>query len=610
MIGLIRRTIPIFLIAGIVALVVILSLTILISAQSPPVSVEKAASPDPVDPGGLVKYSVAFTNSSESTVDLNFVTDTLPADFVFLNMGTVDGCDPVATDDPSGTTESIVWTGPYPIPAGSVRCLAYWVLVTPWVPPAVYQNHLEALLSTGETISDTAPVTVPGASLDGEKDATPEHAYSGDPVDYVVELANNGTTDAVLTVIADTLPETFTFQQMISGPLPAPDVQGNVLVWLGPFTIPAGQDLQFAYEVTAAGTFGHTYSNRVEVNYNGPETAPIEAQVTIMADVSVYLPMLLRQMPPEPPPLEDLLAFDSKPGSDFEIFTIKPDGTRSTNVSNEAGGDVDPDWSPDGARIAWVNYAADGEIFAADADGSNKVNLTDNSKLDREPDWSPDGSKIAFTSFRDDTWQVYVMNADGSSQTRMTYHQCQSYNALWSPDGTRIAYVCGLDEHADIFVMSADGSSYVHLTDNDHADVAPAWSPDSTRLAYVSGKLYDAEIYVVDVDSGVETRLTNNGYADYAPDWSPDGSLIAFSTFMDGSYEIATLNANDGSNVTNLTQTLLGDYVPKWSPEGDQISFVSARDGNKELYVMDADGSAQLRLTFTANDESLHDWQP
>jgi TolB protein len=396
---------------------------------------------------------------------------------------------------------------------------------------------------------------------------------------------------------------------MISGPLPDPDVQGNVLVWPGPFTILATEGLEFSYEVVAAGTSGQTYSNRVEVDYNGPATAPIEAQVTLISDLSyVYLPMLLRQLPP---PSEGLLAFDSKPGSDFDIFIIKPDGTGSANVSNEAGGDVDPDWSPDGARIAWVNYAADGEIFAADADGSNKVNLTDNSKLDREPDWSPDGTKIAFTSFRDSTWEVYVMNADGSSQTRMTTeHQCQSYNALWSPDGTRIAYICGLDAYAEIFVMSADGSSYERLTDNDYADTAPVWSPDSTRLAYVSGGLYDAEIYVVDVDSGVETRLTNNGYADYAPDWSPDGSLIAFSTFLDSSYEIATMNATDGSGLTNLTQTPLGDFVPKWSPDGAQISFVSSRDNNKELYVMDADGSAQLRLTFTSADESLHDWQP
>lgn len=596
------------------ALLVILSLTILISAQSPPVSLDKTAEPDTIDPGDTgdsVKYTVVFSNSSESTVTLTAVVDTLPTGFTFLSMGTVAGCDTLTASPPSGTTGTIVWGGPFSIPASSLRCLAYSVWVDAGLDPSVYLNHLETSLSTGETISDTAPVTVTGAILLGEKDASPEEVHSGDPVTYTVELINSGTTEAVLTVITDTLPGTFAFKQMISGPLPEPIVQDNVLVWPVPFSIPAGTNLEFTYSATAMGTSGHAYANRIEVDYNGPEMSPIEAQVTIKSDVwNVYLPALLRQLPVEPPPSEGLLAFDSKPGSDFEIFTIKPDGTGSTNVSNESGGDVDPAWSPDGARIAWVNYAADGEIFAADASGGNKVNLTDNDKLDRNPDWSPDGSKIAFTSFRDGRWEVYVMNSDGSNQTRMTDQPCQSYNALWSPDGTRIAYICGLDEYADIYVMPANGSSYERLTNNGYEDSAHAWSPDSTRLAYVSGELYDAEIYVVDVASGVQTRLTNNGYADYAPDWSPDGSLIAFSTYLDSSYEIATMNASDGSGLTNLTQTAKGDYVPKWSPDGAQISFVSTRDDNKELYVMDADGSNQLRLTVTANDESLHDWQP
>src|ERR1044072_4457908 len=40
------------------------------------------------------------------------------------------------------------------------------------------------------------------------------------------------------------------------------------------------------------------------------------------------------------------------------------------------------------------------EIYAMNADGSNQVRLTNNSASDLEPSFSPDGSKIAFISDR------------------------------------------------------------------------------------------------------------------------------------------------------------------------------------------------------------------
>ena len=48
-----------------------------------------------------------------------------------------------------------------------------------------------------------------------------------------------------------------------------------------------------------------------------------------------------------------------------------------------------------------------------DADGDSQTNLTDNAQVDLEPSWSPDGSRIAFVSDRGRHRQVYVMDADG-----------------------------------------------------------------------------------------------------------------------------------------------------------------------------------------------------
>ncbi len=96
-------------------------------------------------------------------------------------------------------------------------------------------------------------------------------------------------------------------------------------------------------------------------------------------------------------------------------------------------------------------------IFASD--GSNQMQLTNNPAGDGdvEPAFSPDGAKIAFTSHRswNDNTEIYVMNADGSNQIRLTSNAGHDFQPAWSPDGTKIAYIRVFDK---INVMNADGS--------------------------------------------------------------------------------------------------------------------------------------------------------
>ena len=54
------------------------------------------------------------------------------------------------------------------------------------------------------------------------------------------------------------------------------------------------------------------------------------------------------------------------------------------------------------------------------ADGTGQTRLTNNAGDDRSPTWSPDGQKIAFASDRDGNVEIYVMNADGTGQTNLT----------------------------------------------------------------------------------------------------------------------------------------------------------------------------------------------
>jgi len=250
------------------------------------------------------------------------------------------------------------------------------------------------------------------------------------------------------------------------------------------------------------------------------------------------------------------------------------------------------------------------DIYVMDADGSNTTRLTNNPASDVNPAWSPDGTKIAFVSaragFGND--EIYVTDADGSNPTRLTNDSAGDYEPAWSPDGTRIAFGSSRDGNDEIYIMDANGSNPIRLTNNPTADYGPAWSPDGTKIAFASDRDGNHEIYVMDADGANQTNLTNDPADDADPTWSSDGARIAFESIRNGNQDIYAMDA-DGSDQIRLTHDPSDDLGPAWSPDGAKIAFGSSRIGNHEIYVMDANGSNQLRLTFHSSFEGKADWQ-
>jgi Tol biopolymer transport system component len=65
------------------------------------------------------------------------------------------------------------------------------------------------------------------------------------------------------------------------------------------------------------------------------------------------------------------------------------------------------------------------------ADGSDPRPVTNSLAVDTEPDWSPDGTKIAFVSDRDGNPEIYVTDADGSGQTSISNNPASDAHPDW-----------------------------------------------------------------------------------------------------------------------------------------------------------------------------------
>jgi uncharacterized repeat protein (TIGR01451 family) len=88
-------------------------------------SLDKDVSPSTVSIGKLVTYDVTISNTSDHESALAVVSDTLPSGFTFEEM------DPSSdiSQDPVGSTGTIVWTGPFTVPQSGEIHLIYRVRV-------------------------------------------------------------------------------------------------------------------------------------------------------------------------------------------------------------------------------------------------------------------------------------------------------------------------------------------------------------------------------------------------------------------------------------------------------------------------------------------------
>jgi Tol biopolymer transport system component len=275
------------------------------------------------------------------------------------------------------------------------------------------------------------------------------------------------------------------------------------------------------------------------------------------------------------------IAFNSLRAGAGEIFTMNPDGTNQTNISNNSDEDVSGEWSPDGGKIAFISdNNGNIDIYTMQADGSNQTRLTANTSFDDTPSWSPDGAKIVFASDRDRSgYEIYVMNADGSNQTRLTNSSGVDYFPKFSPDGSKIAFISQRSGNAEIWVMNANGSNVVNLTNNSADDYELTWSPDNSRIAFTSHRSGNGEIWVMNSNGSNPVNLTNNTADDYQPAWSPDGTKIAFTSQRNNNTDIYVMSS-DGSNPTRLTTDEQDSYFPSWEPVRSSISVTPASNVN------------------------------
>ncbi|EYF04208.1 PD40 domain-containing protein [Chondromyces apiculatus] len=101
----------------------------------------------------------------------------------------------------------------------------------------------------------------------------------------------------------------------------------------------------------------------------------------------------------------------------------------------QLAGEIEPLWSPDGKRIAYLTQipGVKPRIWLADLATGACTPLTSSTHGAETPAWSPDGRYLAFASTRTGDPELYLMRADGTGQTRLTRAKGPDWLPRWVP---------------------------------------------------------------------------------------------------------------------------------------------------------------------------------
>ncbi len=178
----------------------------------------------------------------------------------------------------------------------------------------------------------------------------------------------------------------------------------------------------------------------------------------------------------------DRIAYTAVLGERSEIWMAAPDGTGTQYVTDGRH----PRFAPSGNEIVYSNTDLDGnrDIWKIDVRTGIPVRLTDDAGIDDTPDWSPDGRTILFASERGGAMALWTVPSSGGRRLRWNDG---GYAPRFSPDGRRVAFW----NDGRLWTANADGAD-ARPEGSAPAPAFPAWSgntPVYVRDGRVAGNV-------------------------------------------------------------------------------------------------------------------------
>jgi Tol biopolymer transport system component len=154
------------------------------------------------------------------------------------------------------------------------------------------------------------------------------------------------------------------------------------------------------------------------------------------------------------------LAFMRRDAGVRQIYAIALGQTEPRRLTGDSADKDDPMWSSTGRLAFWSKRDGVEQIYTLvpENPAAPWTRLSKDGVPSVDPEWSPDGTRIAYTRGAYPGGHVWVMNADGSSPRQLTTGGQHEMDAAWSRDGKWICYARGPYASPEIRTIRADGT--------------------------------------------------------------------------------------------------------------------------------------------------------
>jgi serine/threonine protein kinase len=279
---------------------------------------------------------------------------------------------------------------------------------------------------------------------------------------------------------------------------------------------------------------------------------------------------------------------------------------------------VNPNWSPDGARLAYQTFEAGDPIFAADGDGSNPRQI-----FRSAPDqhnhyliWGADGKWIYFvhgTPARAET-DLWRISASGGQPERLTQLNADMRDP--TPLGQETILFLAKERNGSgpwIWAFDIPRRTSRRIAFGLEHYTSLSATVDGRRLA-VTVASPSARLWSVPID-GVRSEATEADVKPFPPNTTRAraprfrGSAVYYLSITGAEDRLSRFEGGSAVDVWGTAQNGV-DGPPAISPDGRRIVVATRQGAKRHLRLVGADGAESSVIAPKIDVEGSADWSP